>query len=329
MKSNQDILNSFERQLKREWATKTATSYVKTVVNLLDFVSNINFSEITYRQVKDFIETLYTKVNGFGNPTEEENTASTINQRITALNKFFRYCNEEQLDGFDEVLHFPHVRDKDKNRRKDEQDSKQMDSKIWKKLLDINEEYFVAHQSDRNIKDRLILHLAMKCGMRRGEIARLENKDITLVDVEEKTMVKIKINNGKKNKFRNVYLPITDYEIINNWIIVKKKNGWDTKYLICTTKNKPIFNEATDRESDLIPNVIAKCSRRANIIKDGKVMEYTPHQLRHGFITHMVGLGIDPKELAQYVGNTEKVLMDVYFHGYSQEKMSSIAMMVS
>lgn len=322
--NNEEILDRYlNRYLNERYSDNTSRSYYKVVTNMFAFLDNKSIFDITFFDVDDFIEDMKCARNRLGEKTKKINVGRSINKYISAINSFFVYCEEFKI--LEDKLHFKFMKDSQQKNRKKQRDGTQMTPEIWEKILNENDKHFLHYENYTNTKDRAILYLGMKCGLRKSEIINIKHSDITIVTVDNEEMVKIEINNAKGNKFRDVYLNMTDYNVINNLLIAKKFKGLDCEYLICTTNNKKVHKDART-----LWDVVQKCSKRAGITKDGEVLTYTPHQMRHGFVTYMMSQPeADLLTISQYIGHSDiTITSQIYTHDVGQKAKVSLAKLI-
>lgn len=156
--------------------------------------------------------------------------------------------------------------------------------------LSINEVYLLVNECD-NFRDRLIILLLFKTGIRVSELISISLNDI---DLEQYT---IKIH-GKGNKER---LVLFDYEVKE--ILIDYINEFNPKhFLLINSKNKQI-----DRfyVYELIKNLAIKAKINKNVY---------PHILRHSFATYMLECGCDIRLLQVLLGHEDITTTTIYTH---------------
>lgn len=156
--------------------------------------------------------------------------------------------------------------------------------------LSINEVYLLVNKCE-NLRDRLIILLLFKTGIRVSELIKISLNDI---DFERYT---IKIH-GKGNKER---LVLFDHEVKE--ILIDYINEFNPKhFLLINSKNKQV-----DRfyVYELIKNLAIKAKINKNVY---------PHILRHSFATYMLECGCDIRLLQVLLGHEDITTTTIYTH---------------
>ena len=159
-----------------------------------------------------------------------------------------------------------------------------------------------------NIRDRLILGLMLKCGLRAGELVasgrQHKEKDGTikrwetlglrrddLILDETKQVAKLRVIGGKGSKDRYVPVPF-DLAILYK------------KYAENIEPDKPIF----DMSRQAIYWLVNRYAKRAGIKRN-----VYPHMLRHTFATQAGRAGWNPRILQEVLGHDSLETTQIYF----------------
>lgn len=156
--------------------------------------------------------------------------------------------------------------------------------------LTINEVYQLADAS-RDIRERLIVLLMFKTGIRVSEACNITLNDI---NIKEKT---IKIH-GKGNKERIVLFDNEVVELLNKYLSKTKIE----KNLLLNKKGKPC-------DRFYIYSLLKELANLANIKKN-----IYPHILRHSFATYMLEQGVDLRLLQVMLGHEDITTTTIYTH---------------
>lgn len=159
------------------------------------------------------------------------------------------------------------------------------------------------------LRDSVILHLGLNCGLRVAELSNLKINDINLTT---DTIVIL----GKGNKERIAYLnkstknSLLKYLEIRKSLITSKK---DKDFLFLTRYNKrmPIRS---------IQKSVKKAYRKASINED----LYSVHTLRHTCATLMYKAGINIKTIKEVLGHVKIDTTEIYTHLHDDEVMKAI-----
>ncbi len=151
-------------------------------------------------------------------------------------------------------------------------------------------------------KDRIICILASNCGLRLGEIIGLCNIDINLknrvIDVNKQWKIRKDGTWGldtvkSKNSTRTVPIPINAIEPLKLYLNSNVKNI-----------DRRIF---PDRNTDSTSSRLAKKFKKLGF-------NNSAHDLRHTYASMMLTNGVDPKTLAEFLGDTVETVLATYVH---------------
>jgi integrase/recombinase XerC len=162
----------------------------------------------------------------------------------------------------------------------------------------------------RELRDRALVELLYGAGLRVGELASLDVRDVDL----HRGDVRVR---GKGGKERVVPLPAAAREALSRWIESRRRPG-----LLA----EPLFTSLRGR-ADGARRLSARDARRmlaARARSAGIADRVHPHRLRHSYATHLLDMGADLREIQELLGHaslstTEKYtavsaerLMEVY-----------------
>lgn len=182
---------------------------------------------------------------------------------------------------------------------------------------------FLEYAQKENITVRTVFALLAATGMRRGEVAALRWKDI---DFEEGT-----ISIGRTRDRYGERAPKTENSIrtinINSTLIetLKKYRAWSKQYLLAhgAWKNEETFNESfamiSYQTCEPISDTYVSSSLK-RIIQTNNLKEITPHGFRHTFATILINNGVPVTTIAKMLGNTTKMVMEVYSHSFEENE---------
>ena len=175
-----------------------------------------------------------------------------------------------------------------------------------KKLLNI-----AADVENRNKeRDYAITTLFLNCGMRLSELVGINRKDI---DHSECKMTVI----GKGNKERTIYLNKACMKAINDYLIVRPKEGIDYK-----SKDALFLSERKERISNrTVQHIVKKELYKAGLDID----KYSVHKLRHTAATLMYQYGeVDIRALQQLLGHASISTTEIYTHVVDDQVRSAV-----
>ncbi len=137
-----------------------------------------------------------------------------------------------------------------------------------------------------SVRDRALIMLLLRTGMRIGELLEVKLEDIILHDQ------KILIYIGSKNyEGREVYYSTDAEQALKHWLRIREKTR---RYLFYGRSDKPLCYVAAW-------SVMRKTLERAGL--GGK--DYSLHNLRHTFATDMLNAGMRVEVLQQILGHQD------------------------
>lgn len=159
----------------------------------------------------------------------------------------------------------------------------------------------------RNKKHKAILRLIYGCGLRVGELTRIQLADID----SERMRIHIRCAKGFKDRI----VPITPTMIIElraYYIKYKPK-----KYLFEGKPHKKSKYPAPYSQSS-IRAIFKRALKSASIIKKVKL-----HSLRHSYATHLLEHGVDLRYIQTLLGHASSKTTEIYTH-VSEQKLEDI-----
>ena len=150
------------------------------------------------------------------------------------------------------------------------------------------------------VRNRAILVLAWRSGMRLGEILALRPKD---VDLERGTA---RIQRGKGDRFRVVALDAGTVAVVGRWLEVRRSLSVPSRApLICTLRGTAI-------RQDYVRHLLPRLARRAGIDK-----RVHAHGLRHAFAVELDREGLSLSSIGTLLGHASAATTAIYLrrHG--------------
>ena len=137
-----------------------------------------------------------------------------------------------------------------------------------------------------SVRDRALIMLLLRTGMRIGELLEVKVDDIVLHDQ------KILLYVGAKNyEGREVYYSADAEQALKQWLRTRDKTR---RYLFYGRSDKPLNYVSAW-------NAMRKTLERADLLDKG----YSPHSLRHTFATEMINAGMRVEVLQQILGHQD------------------------
>lgn len=265
---------------------RTLTSRVGTLVLFLGMIrdSGKGFGAITRSDVEAFIE----------REQDRGIKITTIKTRLVSVQAFLRYLVEEGIVCGD-IFHGRRIR-----LQLPERLPRAMDPDDLRKLLSVI----------RDIRDRALIMILLRTGMRIGELLQTKMADVHL---QER---KIEIYEGEKNRLgRVVYLSDDAILALRKWM--KKRNPGE-EYLLYTRTDTMSYSTAR--------TIFQRYLAKAGLTDKG----YSLHTLRHTFATEFLNAGMrleclqvllghrSIEETRRYARLTDKTREEEYFRAMSK-----------
>ena len=153
-------------------------------------------------------------------------------------------------------------------------------------------------EGPRALRDRALLELLYGAGLRVGEVAQLDVRDVDLHRGDVRVL-------GKGGKERVVPLPAAARQAIAAWLDARRGPGLLAEPLFTAlrrgagARSAPGVGPAVRRLGARdIRRVLASRARRAGV--SGRVH---PHRLRHSYATHLLDMGADLREIQELLGH--------------------------
>jgi integrase/recombinase XerD len=218
----------------------------------------------------------------------------TIEGIYTNLSAFYGFLIIEGLVEYNPILPF---RKYYLRRYKNDNDSE------TRKLISVEDASRLVN-SILDTRDRCILVLLLKTGMRVGELSSLDIEDIDLAKGE----VTLKLK--KKRTNRVLFVDNEAAAILQRWLAARKtRKGADSKALFLSK----IGTRITKRT---VENAIEKHAERVGLHTPGARLEerFKPHCCRHWFVTHLLRAGMSRDFVKELRGDTRGEAIDIYNH---------------
>ena len=234
--------------------------------------------------LRDFLAHLKTKGLKF----------RTIDAIYTSLSAFYEFLIIEGLVEYNPVLPF---RKYYLRRYKKDNDSE------TRKLISVEDASKLVN-SILDTRDRCILVLLFKTGMRVGELTSLDVDDIDL----DKGQVTLKLK--KKRTNRVLFLDNEAIAVLERWLVARKNRKGGEGQALFLSK---IGTRITKRT---VENSIEKHAERLSLHKPGARLEdrFTPHCCRHWFVTHLLRAGMSRDFVKELRGDARGEAIDIYNH---------------
>ena len=212
---------------------------------------------------------------------------------FSSLSSFFEYLNYEDILTQNPVLSVRkrYLRTYKNGRR----------SESNRKLISV-EEMSGLINSIPITRDKAILTLLAKTGIRRGEFAKIDLDDINWVNQS------IKLKPVAKRSNRLVFFDDECDRILKRWLAIRNKLDLTTKAIFVGERSNRIYRTT-------IYTIVVKWATRAGLHNpDSKMLEdhFSPHCCRHWFTTHLRRAGMSREFIKELRGDTRGDAIDIY-----------------
>ncbi len=219
----------------------------------------------------------------------------TIDRIFTCLSAFYEFLIIDELVEYNPILPFRKY-----YLRRYKSDS---DSEI-RKLIGVEDASRLAN-SILDSRDKCILVLLFKTGMRAGELVSL---DVTDVDLDEgEVTLKLK----KKRSNRVLYLDNEAIAVLQRWLAARKnRRGAEDQALFISKTGTRITIKSVEILIEKHAERVGLHDPRASRLEE----KFTPHCCRHWFFTHLIRAGMPMDFVKELRGDTRGEAIDIYNH---------------
>jgi integrase/recombinase XerD len=218
----------------------------------------------------------------------------TIDRIYTCLSAFYEFLIIDDLVEYNPILPF---RKYYLRRYKNDNDSE------IRKLIGVEDASRLVN-SILDSRDKCILVMLLKTGMRVGELTSLDVKDIDL----DKGEVRLKLK--KKRTNRVLFMDNEAIAVLQKWMAARKnRKGAEDLALFLSKIGTRIKKRSVEE-------IIEKHAERVGLHNPGARLEerFTPHCCRHWFVTHLLRAGMSRDFVKELRGDTRGEAIDIYNH---------------
>jgi integrase/recombinase XerC len=275
--TNQFIANiSFERRLSGH----TVIAYRNDMEQFVAFIeSDLSISrieQVSHKEIRQWVVSLL----------EAENTAKTVNRKLSCLKTYFKYLMKNDLITINPMLKV--VSPKLPKRLPSVVQEKQIDQLL--RLVDFGEGL-------KGLRNRLIIELMYGTGIRKQELIQLKLSDF----MYQRGLIKVF---GKGGKERLVPIPKYLSSLIDQYLGVRNEK-------FAEGANQSFF--VTDQGKELYPKLVYQVVHQY-LSMVSSAQQRSPHTLRHSFATHLSDHGADLNAIKTLLGHSSLASTQVYMH---------------
>lgn len=173
-----------------------------------------------------------------------------------------------------------------------------------RKLISV-EEMAALINSTMDSRDKAIITLLAKTGIRRNELVSLDVEDIDWVDQ------KIRLKPAHKRTNRIIFFDDETAVVLHRWLRARKaRKGCDSPALF-------ISDWGTRINRNGVYQVVTEAAKRVglhNPSSDQMEDHFSPHCCRHWFTTHLRRAGMSREFIQELRGDVRREAIDIYDH---------------
>ncbi len=266
-------------RFEKRYSPHTLLAYQRDLVQFSDYLAT-EFTDTPFKSITHF------HIRGWlAGMKEQDQTARTINRKLSSLNSYYKY---HMRLGF-----------ADKNPVR-QLHAQRLPERLPVYLKESESEHLLQEiafdEGFNGFTERLICELLYDTGMRRNELVQLKEKDI------EWRLNQVRIL-GKGNKERLVPVSGGLLDALRDYIAAKRNlEQHDDNYLLNTENGKPVYPVFVYR-------TVKKYLSQATTLK-----KKSPHVLRHTFATHLLNNGANIQAIKDLLGHSSLAATQVYTH---------------
>lgn len=222
----------------------------------------------------------------------QEKTSKTIENYFSVISSFYEYLVFEGKAAANPVIA---VRKRYLRRYKDNDDGQA------RKLISV-EDMSNLINSTLNVRDKAVITLLAKTGIRRNELVTLDVSDVDLIENA------IRLKPTAKRTNRTVFFDDECAYLLRRWLKVREGSGNPALFL-------NMEGERLNRSG--VYNLVVEAARRAGLHNpESKRLEdhFSPHCCRHWLCTHLFRAGMRREYIKELRGDSRKEAFDLYNH---------------
>ena len=286
---NRDLIEEFYDDCElRDLTAETIRRYKSSILIFNSFLTHRETSvlDVTKDTLKEFLRYLRQ---------ERAVKTKTIENYFSALSSFYEFLDFEGYIAKNPVLavrkRFLRSYKKDRSQKSEMQ------------LISI-EEMKTLINSILDVRDKAIVTLLAKTGIRRGELIGIDMDEVDWVGQS------IYLKPRKKRTFTFVYFDDETAWALKRWIRLREQRDPNTNALFIGESGKRL-------ERNGVYTVVTKQAQRVGLhdpSSDKKKDHFSPHCCRHWFTTHLRRAGMKREFIQELRGDRRRDAIDIYDH---------------
>lgn len=231
-------------------------------------------------------------------------TSKSVNRKVSCLKSFYRFLKKE---GSIETNHATFLRaPKIVKRLPIVFEEASVEKLLNNQIIEESTGENVFSNDFDGIRDKLVIELLYGTGIRLSELVSLAESDVDHYDKSIKVL-------GKRNKQRIIPLNLTLYNLLQDYINLKKSSFLDniSPSLLVINSGKSVYPKFVYRIVNKYLSYITTHSKRS------------PHTLRHSFATSLLNHGADLNAIKELLGHSSLAATQIYTQN-SVERLKSV-----
>ena len=293
-KNYQEEAENYQNYLQTLGYTKATYQarylYLKQFFSWLESLQINQLEQVIPKNIAEYQSIIKTQKNV---RTKEDLSKETVYNRLRNIQTFFGYALELGKIKTNPASSFKFYSPKEQAER----------------IIFTQNQMKELYKECENEQEKMILNIAYGCGLRVGEMVKLNKRDI---DLQENRLI---VENGKNNKRRIV--PIT------NQIVIELK-----LFLNENKEIKPVFLNIENRRMqkwsfNLILKKLIDKTNFGKRFKQAELNKIGIHTLRHSIATHLLENGMKLEQVQTFLGHSNLETTQVYTH-INQQQINEI-----
>ncbi len=265
--------------------------YLKQFFSWLESLQINELEQVIPKNIVEYQSIIKTQKN---TRTKENLSKETVYNRLRNIQTFFGYALELGKIKINPASSFKFYSPKEPTER----------------IIFTQNQIKELYKNCENEQEKIILNIGYGCGLRVGEMVKLNKKDI---DLQENRLV---VESGKNNKRRIV--PITNQIVIELTAYLKSSQ----------LSNKPVFLNIENRRMqkwsfNLILKKLIDKTNFGKHFKQAELNKIGMHTLRHSIATHLLENGMKLEQVQTFLGHSNSETTQIYTH-VNQQKINEI-----
>ncbi|WP_294230380.1 tyrosine-type recombinase/integrase [uncultured Chryseobacterium sp.] len=266
--------------------------YLKAFFSYLEEHKIFVLEEIESKDIAGYYKALQQKISAV---TGAPLTGESIQGRMRIIQKYFSYLIETGILKKDPASAFIFS----------------SETQVRERVIFTQQQIRELYGVSRNLQERTILNLAYGCGLRVGELVRINREDLNL---QENVVI---VEKGKNNKRR--LIPITEKvkEELQAFIfsIEDERSIGSSQALFYNTENRRMQAGSFVR---ILKNMLLK-TEFGKEFTNMELRKIGMHTLRHSIATHLLENGMSLERIRCFLGHDHIETTEIYTHIHTDQ----------